>query len=364
MFYNHDLMPFLHFFHQPYNTSLDNNMALNFGVIGFGLWGPNIVRALRDNERVCIRSICDKKKNVLSKTNLHLPEEISFTHDYKPMLNDPEIDAIVVATPATTHAEIVSEALKHGKHVLCEKPMAFDPVTAKKLFDLAESHDLKLMVGFTFLFNNGIVTLKALIENNQIGDVYYMKCQRTHPGPIREDVDAMWDLAPHDVAISHYLFGAAPTHVRVLKRSPLNTDFADLALIWLEHAGGAVTEIHVNWVDAIKVRSCEVVGSLAKIVFDDINTLEPIRIFKKGVQATDSTEPDFGAFRYLLHHADIVSPKVLMVEPLKQEIEAFVGLVLDSKPVVSDAELTLGVIRTMAALDFSADNKGILVEVV
>jgi len=186
---------------------------LNIGIIGLGHWGPNIVRNLSNNNRCCIRYVCDlKEENFRSLENL-IPADSKKTISADELIRSPEVDAVVIATSASTHYPLVKKSLQQGKHVFCEKPLTLDNKTDQELSDLAKRLNLKLMVGYTFLFNSSIRKLKELVDNNRMGSLYYLTAVRTHLGLVREDVSVVWDLAPHDVAIMNYLLDSVPEKV-------------------------------------------------------------------------------------------------------------------------------------------------------
>lgn len=322
---------------------------LNVGIIGIGHWGPNIVRNFVMHPRIHLKYVCDKSKASFRKIDGIVPLDCRRTTDVSVVLGSSDVDAVAIITPAATHYTLVKEALLAEKHVLCEKPLALDAEKCQELCALADSNGRKLMVGYTFLFNNGVRKLKGLIDSNSLGALYYLTATRTHMGLVRDDVSVAWDLAPHDVSIMNYLLGATPQKVSATSANPLKSDKADVAFITLFYPKGIIGQIHVSWIDANKERVINVVGSKARAVFDDLNNLEPIRFFKKGICVSDYVEPDFGKFRFLLRDGDIVSPKVSLSEPLSLLTDSFVKTVLDNKQCITDGYFAMEVTRTLVA---------------
>jgi predicted dehydrogenase len=277
--------------------------------------------------------------------------------DPDPILSDPGIDAAVIITPASTHYQLVKQALTAGKHVLCEKPLCLTAGECEELCRLADSRGLKLMVSHTFLFNQGIKKLKDMIDEQLLGEVYYLTSTRTHMGLVRHDVNVMWDLAPHDVSIMCYLTGELPEKVSAVGSSPLSSRSEDVSFINLFFPRGVVGHIQVSWVDPQKVRLVTVSGSRGKAVFDDLSNVEPVRLFEKGIDSLP-VESDYGQFRFLVRDGDIISPKVNMKEPLATMVDAFVRLVLDGEANISDGRFGLNMTKILEAAQQSMENYG------
>jgi len=331
---------------------------LAVGVIGLGHWGPNVVRNLANHPRVRLVSVCDISKSKFHQVRDLVQKECQFTTKSSHLINNPDIDAIVIITPASTHYNLIRESLIAKKHVLGEKPIALDVKESETLCKLAEQSKLKLMTGFTFLFNNAIRKLKELVDSERLGRLYYLTTSRTHMGLIRQDVNVVWDLAPHDISIMNYLIGTSPEKVSAVGAAPVSQDRSDFAFINLSYPSGIVGQIHVSWINSNKERVVRVIGSKARAEFDDLNNLEPVRIFEKGIGNIDHVEPDYGEFQFLLRDGDIISPKVEMIEPLKQMIDNFVNVVLDDAENISDGRFALKVTKVVAAIQRSIISGG------
>lgn len=332
---------------------------LTVGILGIGHWGPNVVRNLAIHHRVELRYLCDIDREAFKRVSNLIPKECRLLTDASEIFNDADIDAVAVVSPASTHYNLVKQALLAKKHVLCEKPLSLNVEEGEELCRLAEASGRKLMVAFTFLFNNGIRQLKQLNSSGSLGKVYYLTSTRTHMGLVREDVDVIWDLAPHDISIINFILDATPQGVSATATKPLGGSQYDVAFITLYYPGGIIGHIHVSWVDSNKERLVRIIGSKARVEFDDLNTLEPIRIFEKGISVAERIEADFGKFRLLLRDGDIISPKTNLSEPLSQMIDCFVSAVLDDKEIIPDGRYALEVTRTIAAIQKSLASRSI-----
>jgi predicted dehydrogenase len=329
--------------------TVNSNETITIGIIGLGHWGLNILRNFINHPRIRVRYICDSSEKALTRAARLLSGECSCVKDASLILGDPEVDAVAIVTPTSTHFALTRAALLAGKHVYCEKPLTPDPEECRILCELAAANDRKLMVGFTFLFNSGIEKVKELLDSGKLGDIYYLTSVRTHLGLIREDVSSVWDLAPHDVSIMNYLLGAVPVKVSAVGAAPLNSGKADIGFINLFYPGDIIGQIHVSWLNSSKERLLKIIGSKARVEFDDLNLMEPVRFYQKGIGFDDQVSTDFGGFKYLLRDGDIISPKVEPYEPLGRMTDAFVRLVLDDVKIVPDAAFALEVTRVLAA---------------
>lgn len=331
---------------------------LALGVIGLGHWGPNVIRNMTTHPRVKLKWVCDSDPDTFSRVSSLPLGDCRFSPDYREVLQDPSVDAVAIVTPTSTHYKLTKEALLAGKHVLCEKPLTTITEQSEELCRLARERDRKLMVGFTFLFNTGIRKLKEICDSGELGKLYYMTASRSHMGLVREDVDVTWDLAPHDISIFNYILDAVPLEVAATGARILDSANYDVAFITLYYPGEITGHIYLSWVDSNKERLIRIIGEKARADFDDINNLEPIRIFKKGIAVNNGVEADFGKFRYLLRDGDIISPKLSMSEPLAQMIDSFVSDVIEDKAIFSDGEFALQITKTLVAAQKSLATGG------
>ncbi len=332
---------------------------LKVGIIGLGHWGPKLVRNFFDHPKVKMTYVCDILESTFAHIDHLIDKNCCKTTNAYELIHSPEVDVVVVITPASTHFELVKEALFYNKHVFCEKPLTLEVAQDKELCLLAEKAGLKLAVGYNFLFNKGILKLKELIQNKCLGQIYYLTATRTHLGTIREDVDVIWDLAPHDISIMNFLLDALPERVSAVGRSHLSNDKQDVAFISLFYPSGLIGQIHVSWLDSNKERMVNVIGSKARAVFDDLNGLEPVRLFEKGIGFDDRFEMDFGEYKLLLRDGDIISPKVEMQEPLKIIVDNFVSTLLNDDNFIADGRFALNISRSIAAAHCSMKKNGV-----
>lgn len=336
-------------------------MNYKIGIIGCGYWGQNYVRVFRDilnSENV---KICDTSKEKLKKILHQYPHVDTFT-DYNELLKNKEISGVVVSTPTVDHYSIARKALINGKHVLVEKPLTTDVASAKELIGVARSKKKILMVGHTFIYNSAVRKMKEYINRGEIGRIYYLHSTRTHLGLIRKDVNVIWDLVPHDVSIFSYLLGKNPLWVSAVGGQFLHKGKEDIGFITLAYPNGILGNIHVSWIDSNKVREVVIVGSKKRIIFDDINNLEKLRVYEKGVSVEKPID-GFGEWQYLLRDGDIISPKIEMSEPLRVQCQHFIDCIKNSKTCMTDGSSGLNVVKTIVAIEKSIRNNGKAIKV-
>lgn len=334
---------------------------IGIGVIGCGHWGPNHIRNLSSLAGVKVFQAADLDARRRAHVERLFPE-VKTTANHRDLFNDERIGAVVVATPTATHHALVKEALEAGRDVLCEKPLSTTGALAKELADLAKSKGKLLMVGHTFLFNAGILKLKALLDEDTVGKVYYMHAVRTNLGPIRADVNAAHDLASHDISIFNYLRGATPTSVSARGGRFLRSTIDDVAYITLTYPGNVMGSIMVSWLHPQKVRQVTVVGDRKMILWDDLGQMGPLTIFDKSV-ARNADYADFGEFHLLAREGDVTIPRVALSEPLKSEAEHFVTCLREKSKSRTPAEQGVEVCRVLEAIDRSMAAQGAPVEV-
>ena len=328
---------------------------LNLGLIGCGHWGPNHIRNFSALDDVTVTVCADSDESRLMFVR-RLNPAITLTHEYQDILENHEIDAVIVATPASSHYDIVKRALEHDKDVLCEKPLALTVDDAQELVELAATRGRILMVGHTFLFNVGVRKLKEYVSSGYLGEMHYLHFVRTNLGPIRKDASVVWDLAAHDVSIASYLLGAVPTSVSATGEAYLRPGIQDVAFISLTYPPNILVNVHISWIHPVKTRHITIVGSKKMVTWDDLNNMEPIKVYDKGV----TQEPyysSYGEFNVLLRDGDIVIPKLDLVEPLKLQSQYFVECVKRRTCEVSDGAFGLRVVEVLAAIQKSMDDR-------
>jgi len=276
--------------------------------------------------------------------------------------SQPDVDAVVVCTEASTHFNVTRRLLMAGKHVLVEKPLTTIAADSEKLIDLAESNSAVLMVGHTFIFNAGVRKVKEYVQAED-GRVYYLYARRTNLGPIRRDVNALWDLAPHDIAIFNYLLDSTPQWVSAVGGKVLGNCRDDVGFISLGYPDNVLAHVHVSWADPDKAREVVVVKSDKRIVFNDLNGIEQVRVFEKGVSPVEHEPLNYGEFRFEIRDGDIISPHIEPVEPLKHQCRHFLECVrAGTRPISSGIE-GRDVVRVLEAVNRSIELKGLQVEV-
>jgi predicted dehydrogenase len=329
---------------------------LRIGVIGCGPWGKNYVRTFNERPGARVLRAAD-----LVRTNLDFLVErdpqLAVSREYGDVLTDPRIDAVVVATPAATHFEIAREAIAHGKHLIVEKPLALDVAECEELTRRAVERGVVLMVGHTFLFNDSVVKIKELLESGDTGAVYYLTARRNHLGKIREDVSVLWDLPAHDISIFSYLLGEEPAAVSAVGGCYLREGREDVTFLTLRYPGGAVGHVQTSWIDASKIREIVVITGRRRIEFDDLDPLESVRVYEKGITAERDVE-SFGEFNYRLRDGDILSPRIERREPLRNLCQHFLDCVSEAKPPRADGTNGTNVVRVLKAAEASLARRG------
>jgi len=333
-------------------------------IVGCGYWGVNYVRIFSELPDARVVVVCDERPERLQEVARRFPA-VALTTQLETVFGHDGVDAVVVATNATTHYDITRRALAAGKHLLVEKPLTTRSSDAESLIDAAESTGVVLMVGHTFVYNAGIRKVKEYIQAG--GDeVYYLYSSRTNLGPIRRDVNALWDLAPHDIAIFNFLLDNTPTWVSAVGAKVLRNCREDVGFITLGYQGAqtdVVGHIHVSWADPHKARELVVVGSDRRIVFDDLNGVEQVRVFEKGVKATPDEPLTFGEYHLQIRDGDIVSPRLEVSEPMKNQCRHFLECVTAGARPRSNGRDGENVVRVLEAVDRSLALKGAPVEV-
>jgi predicted dehydrogenase len=341
---------------------------MRVAVVGAGYWGPNLVRVFTQNPDVAGVTVCDIDRKRLDRMAKAHPG-IGVSDDLDALLSNGQVDAVVVALPAALHYEAARKALIAGKHVLVEKPLASTEREAEELCALAERGSRVLMVGHTFLFNAAVKRVKEYIDGGTLGEVYYVYGQRLNLGIVRRDVDALWNLAPHDISILlHWLGDRTPEQVSYQGASYLQRGVDDVGFLAMKFPGGVMGHIHVSWLDPGKVRRMTVVGSAKMVVYDDVSTDARVQLFDKGIDrkqidASLGTFNDYAEFQLLQRAGDLLIPRVDFPEPLKEEAAHFVACCKNGKTPIADGPNGLRVVRVLEAARRSRDQGGATVRI-
>ncbi|MFQ5658427.1 MAG: Gfo/Idh/MocA family protein [Candidatus Methylomirabilales bacterium] len=340
---------------------MGRSRQIRIGVVGFGEWGPNHVRNFSNVSEVKVMGIAEPRAERRQAARQQFKAIRTF-ENHRELMEAVPLDALVVATPTSTHAQIVRDALEHGLHVLCEKPLCAQVEEGEGLIRLGEEKGLLLMVGHVFLFNAGIVRLRKLLQERELGAVHYLACRRTNLGPIRHDVNAVWDLASHDVSILNYLLNAVPLQVSAVGQPYLRQGLQDVAFITLIYPDGILAHLHVSWLDPVKVREITAVGDRKMATWNDLVPFGPIRIYDKSI-IKERHYADFGQFQLLTREGDVTIPRIPMEEPLRVQTCHFLAALKGTEKCLSDGRFALDVVRILSAIDRSMAGGGAPVSV-
>jgi predicted dehydrogenase len=327
---------------------------LNIGIIGYGYWGPNIVRNFSSLEETKVLSICDRNQDAMKRAGKTYPH-IGITCDYNDILTSPDIDAVAVITPVSTHFELAKKALENGKHVFVEKPFTASVAQAEELIELAARKKLTIMVDHTFIFTGAVRKIKQLIDEKALGDLYYYDSVRVNLGLFQHDVNVIWDLAPHDFAVMDYLLGEKPFAIAACGKAHVS-DMEDTAYVTAHFNDNMIAHFNVNWLSPVKVRTTLIGGEKKMLVWNDLEPDEKIKIYDKGVDVEDTE----AKYKMLVHYrsGDMHAPRVEQIEALKIETEYFVRCVRDSMTPINDGHAGLRVVKMLYACDLSIRKNG------
>ena len=320
---------------------------LKAGVIGCGYWGPNLIRNFQQLAGSEVKRVADLDSDRLEHMKRLYPS-VKTTTDYRDIITDPEIDIVAVATPVKTHYRFASAALSAGKHVFVEKPIAASVSESQELIALAEKNQQKLMVGHTFLYTVAVRKMKEVIDSGELGKIYYISTQRLNLGLFQNDINVIWDLAPHDISIILYLLGQEPLSVSAQGTSHINPLIEDVAVVTLRFPENLMAIIHVSWLDPDKIRRITVVGSKKMMVYDDVQPTEKIKIYDKGVEKPKHYDT-FAEFHYSYKYGDIIIPNISGSEPLRTELNHFIDCIVNDKEPLSNGKNGLDVVKILEA---------------
>ncbi len=316
-------------------------------VVGYGYWGPNIVRNVVERPELELLALCERDPKQAARFSKRVPG-VPAIADFDEVLADPRVQAVSIATPPRTHYPLARKALEAGKHVLVEKPLATRAADAEALIELADQRGLVLMPGHTFLYSPAVTKVNALIKNGDLGDVYFVTSSRMNLGLYQPD-GVVNDLAPHDLSILLHWLGRPVTHVSASGRSIFQSHVPETAFLTLTFEGGATANVQVSWLAPSKVRSMVIVGSRCMIQYDDTASDEAIRVYDRGLDIDVHAPMDFGGHRLTMRSGDMVVPRLEALEPLSQELEDFARAIRTGDQPRSHARLGLEVVRVLEA---------------
>jgi predicted dehydrogenase len=328
---------------------------MRIGVIGYGYWGPNIVRNFHSLDNCEVVLVADRNPKCESRLKKTFPG-IGFTTDENQILTSPDIDVVAVVTPVWTHFELAKKALENGKHVFVEKPFTYSVAQGEELVELAARKNLKIMVDHTFLFTGAVRKIKELVDKKELGDLYYYDALRVNLGLFQHDVNVIWDLAPHDLSIMDYVIGEKPEAVVATGERHLN-GVEDVAFITVYFPKHIIAHVNVNWLSPVKVRTTLIGGEKKMLVWNDLEADEKLRIYDKGVSM--STNPS-NLHQLLVSYrsGDMWAPQVEQVEALRAETAYFIKCIQENTKPFNDGEAGLRVVRILEAADRSIRTRG------
>lgn len=328
---------------------------LNIGVIGYGYWGPNIVRNFAAANDSQVTMVCDMSPASQKKVKKAYPQ-MNVISNSDELLKSPDVDAVAIVTPVFTHYELAKKALQEGKHIFVEKPFTYTVAEAEELIELAAKKNLKIMVDHTFLYTGAVRKIRQLVEDNVLGELYYFDSVRVNLGLFQHDVNVVWDLAPHDISIMDHIIGEKPLAVVATGAGHFGRGLEDIAYLTFYYRKNIIAHINVNWLSPVKLRTTLIGGEKKMLVWNDLEPDEKIKIYDKGVQVKTKE----GKYNLLVDYrsGDMWAPKVEQTEALKLMAEEFVGYIANGGNVVNDGVAGLTVVKMLTASDKSLQNKG------
>lgn len=334
--------------------------TVRVALIGCGYWGPNLARNLSQVNGGRLVACADSEPQALARMQRQYPQ-VEMTTDSAALFQRPDIDAVALATPARTHASLALAALAAGKHVFVEKPLAMNVADGAQMVAAARAGGRILMVGHVFEYHPALRHIKLLLDNGELGDLYYLYSTRVNLGRVQADINALWSIAPHDVSIMLHLMNSLPQRVSAHGKAFLSGSVEDVVFVTLEFANGTLGHIHASWLDPSKTRQLTVVGSRRMVVYDDVASEGKVKIYDKGVYR--KTEPGYGEFQVKVHSGDITIPRLDMTEPLQLECQHFVDCIQEGRTPLTDGVNGLRVVSVLAAAQQSLESGGASVAV-
>jgi len=334
---------------------------IGIGLVGFGYWGPNLARNFHSLPQSQLAAICEMNPERAALASQNYPTA-TVTTDYAAMLDMDEIDAVVIATPVSTHFELTRAALLAGKDVLVEKPFTRTPAEARELIELAEVRARIIAVDHTFLYTGAVQTIKRLVEAGEIGEIVYIDSVRVNLGLFQSDVNVIYDLAPHDLSITQHLLERDPIAVQAVGASLAGNDIENIAYLHLEYEDNLIAHFHVNWLSPVKVRHFLIGGTSKMIVYDDMEPSEKVKVYDKGIVIKEGDVESLYKVYVDYRTGDMVAPKLPFGEALRVEAEHFVDCVETRCRPISDGHMGLSVVRVLEAAQHSIKHHGDRVE--
>lgn len=328
---------------------------VNVGIIGYGYWGPNLVRNFYATKDCCVRAVADARAERLQQLAKAFPGIAGVTHADE-LIYDPDLDALVIATPVSSHFTLAQKALAEGKHVLLEKPMAASVREAEILINLAEQKKVLLMVDHTFLYTGAVQKMRQLVDNNELGNIKYLDSTRINLGLFQPDINVLWDLAPHDISILNYIVSECPYSVNATGITHTHNNIENIAYLTINYASGFIAHFNCSWTSPVKVRMMLVGGDRKMILYNDLEPTEKVKVYDTGYSYTNDEEKKRVMVDY--RTGDIHVPKLATTEALLEMAADFIGCVLEKKQPKSSCYLGLDVVRILEASSQSLQHNG------
>ena len=331
---------------------------IRIGVIGYGYWGPNLVRNFNIAEGARLTAVCDKSDSALKRVIPLYNGALRTTTNADELITSPDIDAVVIATPVFTHFELAKKALENGKHVFVEKPFTSTVAQAEELVELAHKKNLTIMVDHTFLFTGAVRKIKELVDNDTLGKLFYFDSTRVNLGLFQHDVNVIWDLAPHDLSIMDYVVNDKPVAVAATGTSHFNS-LENIAFVTVYFEHKMIGHFNVNWMSPVKVRSTLIGGEKKMLVWNDLDADEKIKIYDKGVDV--SSKESIYDLLVSYRSGDVWVPRVDQTEALKIEADYFIDCITKGITPINDGMAGLRVVKILEATTTSLKKKGAMV---
>ncbi len=334
---------------------------MNIGVIGCGYWGPNLIRNFGALDDVRIIGVSDRRAERLDFIKRQFPAIEIFTQDANVLLKHTDIDAIVIATPVSTHFSLGMDALQNGKHIFLEKPFTATTEQAEKLIEVADRKKLKIMVDHTFIYTGAVQSIKKLVDNGELGELYYFDSVRVNLGLFQHDVNVIWDLAPHDVSIMDYLLNRPPKAIAATGVAHFDNGIENIAYISTYYENNLLGHIHVNWLAPVKIRKTLLSGAKKMVVYDDMEPSEKVKIYDKGVDVHEDKEQ---IYNLLIQYrtGDMMAPQIDLTEALKKVSQEFIDAISEDRQSLTDGMAGYRVVQILEAANQSIRKNGYVVE--
>ncbi|MCU0238933.1 MAG: Gfo/Idh/MocA family oxidoreductase [Pyrinomonadaceae bacterium] len=341
-------------------------MTIKLGVIGCGYWGPNLIRNFAENEKAEVAWLCDLDEKRLAGFKRRYPT-VKTSTNFQDLIDDDNLDAIVIATPVSTHYKFAKAALESGKHIFVEKPFTDSISNAEELVQIADSKGLNIFVDHIFLYTGAVRKIKTLIDSGELGDLLYFDSTRVNLGLFQKDINVVWDLAPHDFSIMDYLIGREPKQISAIGSSHINPNIENVAYVVCKFDDEFIAHYHFNWLSPVKIRQTLIAGTKKMIIFDDNEPSEKLKIYDKGVTATQiENESDReSAYQTLVSYrtGDVWIPKIDGTEALKSACNEFLISIIEKRKPMTDGEAGLRVVKLLESAQVSIKNNGNFVKI-